>query len=148
MFKSLFKWIRRPTVAYSSEEFTDEADDGIENLLDDWGQKLVSQAKANAPWQDRTGEARRLLNYDVELVKGGSASAASLSKDGREVTTTYNPGGDSTRAWSLVLYHGAAHGRWLEIAHQGVWGILLPTMEPAYGPIKKSLDDLTKGGGA
>lgn len=56
-----------------------------------WGQ-------ANAPWTDRTGDARRLLDVHVE--------------------------GDEFAIGSIVIEHGVPYGLWLEIANAGKYSII------------------------
>lgn len=63
-------------------------------------------AKMNAPWEDRTGEARAGLYADVREEFG-------------EIV--------------LELGHGAEHGLWLEVAMNGRYAIIMPTLE-AIGP--------------
>ncbi len=62
---------------------------------------IQADMKANAPWTDRTGQARA----------GLSARA--------QVTATEGV---------ITLSHGADHGIWLEIANQGRFAIVGPTL--------------------
>ena len=68
--------------------------------------RVEAYAKSNAPWADRTGEARNGLVADVSM-------------DGGEVT--------------LTLAHTAEHGYWLELIQEGRFAIIMPTLE-ALGP--------------
>lgn len=61
---------------------------------------IRQQMQREAPWADRTGEARRKLSAEV-------------AQSGRQV--------------SLILSHGVAYGQWLELAHGGRWAIVGPT---------------------
>jgi len=65
-----------------------------------------AHAKAIAPWVDRTGQARQGLT-GVAMQLGATAVA-------------------------IVLYHRAAHGKWLEIAHGSRWAAILPTLPFMY----------------
>jgi hypothetical protein len=68
--------------------------------------RLYTLARANAPWGDRTGEARAGLDAEVY-------------EEGDEIV--------------VDLFHTAEHGVWLEIAMGGVYAIIMPTLE-ALGP--------------
>lgn len=68
--------------------------------------KVEAYAKANAPWADRTGEAREGL-----------------------VASVYEEGGEIV----LELAHTAEHGLWLELIQDGTFAIIMPTLE-ALGP--------------
>jgi hypothetical protein len=64
---------------------------------------MANYAKANAPWTDRTGNARQGLWSNVEGVPRQSVS--------------------------ISIEHGVIdYGIWLEILHAGRWAILLPTI--------------------
>lgn len=65
-------------------------------------------AKANAPWTDRTGTARRTLHSEV-------ADAGSILAQ-------------------ITLAHGVDYGVWLEIAHGGQYAIIAPTID-FWGPV-------------
>jgi hypothetical protein len=80
-----------------------------------FAQRLEGYAKANAPWTDRTGHARQSLV-------------------GRCVPTA--------AAVVIVLAGLAEYQIWLEVAHQGRWGIILQTMQAHYGEIMGALNRL------
>jgi len=63
--------------------------------------RLRGQMKQEAPWQDRTGAARRQLLAEVEQ--------------------------DDDRV-SLVLSHGVSYGKYLELSNGGRYAIIGPTI--------------------
>jgi len=65
-------------------------------------QEMLADAKANAPWDDRTGIAREGLDVDV-------------SKEGGDIVIT--------------LFHTAEYGIWLELIQSGRFAIIMPTIE-------------------
>lgn len=81
---------------------------GIEELLEELAQEVEEYAKTNAPWDDRSGEARQGLT--AEVVDGG------LFRN------------------SIVLYHTVDYGIWLEVRWNGRYAIIVPTIEH-FGPI-------------
>ena len=80
---------------------------------------VENSAKLNAPWTDRTTNARNGLT----------------ARSGKE--------GD---AHFLVLAHQVPYGLWLEIAHSGDYAIIMPTIEEfgpkVMGTLSKILDRL------
>lgn len=54
--------------------------------------------RANASWQDQTGDARKLLSVRVE--------------------------GDEFGIGTIIVEHGVDYGLWLEIAHAGKYAII------------------------
>jgi hypothetical protein len=68
--------------------------------------EALDWAKENAPWQDITGDARNGLDTEVEW-------------DGDAIVWT--------------LYHTVTYGIWLETIQNGMWAIIMPTLEQ-FGP--------------
>lgn len=64
--------------------------------------QALDYARVNAPWQDRTGDARAELDTDV-------------SWEGDEIVWT--------------MYHGVDYGQWLETIKNGEFAIIMPTLE-------------------
>ncbi len=64
--------------------------------------EALDYAKANAPWADRTGDARAGLDTHVEW-------------DGETIV------------WQL--YHTVSYGLWLETIQSGALAIIMPTLE-------------------
>lgn len=64
--------------------------------------EVVSYAKATAPWEDRTGDAREGLNADVY---------------------------ETTEGVVLDLFHTVDYGLWLETIQSGRFAVIMPTLE-------------------
>lgn len=71
--------------------------------------------KRNAPWTDRTGQARRLLMAEAQ-------------DDGEAVT--------------LYLIHGAAYGIYLELQRAGRYAIIAPTVHEMAARLRGRLEGL------
>lgn len=69
---------------------------------------MEEYAKDNAPWTDRTGNARQGLQGFVEDV--------------------------SETIVDIYISHGMDYGKWLELAHAGRYAILWPTIQ-AHMPV-------------
>ncbi len=78
----------------------------VGNAMEEGKEQLEAYAKSNAPWTDRTGQARNGLQASV-----------------------YNDGGIIV----LELAQTVEHGRWLELIQDGHFAIIMPTIE-ALGP--------------
>lgn len=77
---------------------------------------VETEAKQNAPWTDRTGNARQGLHGFVEDL---SASIV-----------------------AIVLSHGVYYGVFLELKNQGRYAVIMPTLERHYQPVKDALDGI------
>lgn len=80
---------------------------------------MQNSAKNNAPWTDRTGNARSGLFGTVET--------------------------DLSRQMVIIyLSHGVTinYGVWLELAHSGKFGVIMRTIERHLPELKSMLDDI------
>jgi len=69
--------------------------------------------RSNAPWTDRTGNARNGLRGEAQVEGGG-------------------------RRATVVYYHSVSYGIWLEVANSGTYQIINPTLQ-VMGPRWMSL---------
>lgn len=78
----------------------------VNAVMREWGKDAVEYMKENAPWQDRTGDARESLDYSID---------------------------ENAIRPSITLYHGVSYGIYLEVRWSGEYAIIVPTLE-AFGP--------------
>jgi hypothetical protein len=87
----------------------------LSELFDYWKDELKAYAKENHPWKNRTGDAERELDAEVEEVMDG---------------------------FILSLFHGVPYGVYLEM---GEYAIINPTMEAHYAAFMHDVRDLVEG---
>ena len=83
------------------EELDAKLHAGISLAVEEVGVFGTAYAKTTAPWHDNTGAARAGLHADT-------------SNEGSR--------------WELVLAHAVSYGIWLEVANNGKYQIILPTL--------------------
>jgi len=103
------------------------------------GAKAESYAKANAPWTDRTANARQGLFYAVDSESGGevSGSARLSSQESEAISAAKDVVG-------LYLSHSMSYGKWLELCNAGKYRIIMPTMEAHYNELMQMLRGIFK----
>lgn len=89
-----------------------QVEDTVTAVFTAWEARLESWMRANAPWEDRTGEARRQLDAFT------TPSAA--------------------KVW-LTVAHGVEYGVYLETLHQGRFAILWPALRMNWPLIQTDL---------
>jgi hypothetical protein len=94
------------TLTAGLANFAFKTSTGMAEVAADFATELVEYAVANAPWEDRTGDARR-----------GLQAEASIDDDSLEVD----------------LFHTVDYGIWLEVRWGGRYAIIIPTVD-AIGP--------------
>jgi len=116
-FRSRIVWQRDPAdlgraISEMGERVSNQA---LVQVLEREAQAIEGEMKRNAPWTDRTGQARRTLKATVET---------------------------TGRATTLSLSHGVEYGKWLELAHGGRWAIVGPTTMQAGPRVMSKLHNL------
>jgi hypothetical protein len=87
----------------------------VKSIAENYAARIEADAKKNAPWDDRTTNARQGLFSQVE--------------QDSESTTIY-------------LSHLMDYGVYLELKFQGRYAIILPTLESYYPQIQGSIKEL------
>lgn len=81
-------------------------------------QRMRSWAQANAPWTDRTGDARQRLMTRVRM-------------EGAKLV--------------IILFHQMTYGIWLEVKHNGRWAIIMKTIDRFYPEVMRLAVRLVMG---
>lgn len=117
--KTDFVWVIPPTrMAQNVTAYGDKVQVAIRALAEFIATKLQNEARQNAPWTDRTGNARSGLFGVVD-------DAA------KDLVTIY-----------LSHGHTIFYGMFLELSNGGKYAIIEPTIEANLPEIKRMLNDL------
>jgi hypothetical protein len=99
-----------------------------ETYCDKYAKEAELYAKENRPWQDRTGQARKLLKGIA--LDGSEASYDVFSiADGKRQKTGTATIKDSEGQIGFALAHRVDYGKHLEEANDGRYAVLKPTLE-------------------
>lgn len=116
--KSRVVWIRSPSrMSANLDRYGDRVETAIVAVAEFIGQRMQGYARQNARWQDRTGNARSGLFYQVV----------------REA---------AEKVVILYLAHTVYYGLFLELAHGERYAIIMPTIERHLAEIKRMLDEI------
>lgn len=139
-----FHWVTPPEkLADMVDEYGKKCYVAIHAAAAYWGQGSQDEARKNAQWQDRTGNARGGLFYAVdgfgqgEVVGQVDASARTLMRE-----TTVEQGSDDTLI--ITLAHTVFYGRFLELSNGGRYAIILSTLESRLPQLERMLNDIFK----
>jgi hypothetical protein len=114
------RWRTPPSeLAKSLDQYGDKVLTAVAAVAQYVATQMQDSAKANAPWTDRTGNARSGLF--------GTSEADFASK----VVTIY-------------LSHSAVldYGLWLELANEGKFSVIMPTLESHYDQLMQLLREV------
>jgi len=111
------------------------------------GQKMQDEARRNAAWHDRTGNARSGLFFLVDglglppLV--GTVTPEKQPDFDQNKKLQPAEGGDAAKL-VICLGHTMGYGAYLELAHGQRYAIVMSTIQANLPVLKKMLDDLFK----
>lgn len=99
-----FQWTVPPDAVFPqmAANYTQAVFQSGRQIAYDRAEDMEAWAKQNAPWTDRTGDARERLHATVE---------------------------ETGPIGKIVLSHGVDYGLWLEIAHSGAYAIIAPAID-------------------
>lgn len=125
-----FRWVIPPSAQLipGVKEYGHRIEAGIYAVASRWGQGIQDQARQDAVWEDRTGNARSGLFYAVEgfgmgeVVGEISSGAKALMKD-----VNVEQGKDNLLI--IALAHTVFYGKFLELSHGGRYAIIMSTIE-------------------
>lgn len=112
-------WTVPPSVLQKAiEQYGDKVIRAIEQLAAYIAAKAQNDARLNARWHDRTGNARTGLVGLTETLANGIVV--------------------------IYLTHSMTYGVYLELCNSGKYAILMPTLESLYPELMSMLDRLLK----
>lgn len=106
---SSFRWENTPTDAFTQlfDGYDQYIHNGVKQIADYFAPQIEAWMKQNAPWTDRTGNARQTLHAEVVQVAGEMVA--------------------------ITFDHGMEYGLWLEVSNAGTYAIITPALDH-WGP--------------
>lgn len=98
------------------EAFRDKMLEAIDYNVTANAKMLEAYAKANKPWENRTGQAQQRLQ--------GTAQRTAPTE------------------WTITLSHGVSYGIFLELCHEAKYAIIQPTIIAKSGDVMRSFDHM------
>lgn len=148
-----FKWVTPPgNLSREIKRYGQKALVAVHAVGVQSGVKMQNEARQNAPWQDRTGNARGGLFFAVDGLgqEPRQGETRTGQRPGAKALFTLHEasadgvGGDATTL-VIVLGHTMDYGKHLELSHGGRYAIIVPTIEANLPELQRMLNDLFKG---
>jgi hypothetical protein len=105
----------------------------IESVAQYWAAAFEAYAKRNAPWTDRTANARQSLHGYT----GGNAPTVSIT--GVEYPDERKLSQDTV---TIFLSHGVVYGQYLETNYAGKYSIIWPTIKRHLPRVERMLQEI------
>lgn len=143
--QSGFQWVVSPQVLIKGiEDYGEKALIAIQAVANYWGQLVQNQARENAAWEDRTGNARGGLFFAVDgfglspLIGEVAPEATSEMSD-----VTIESGDKDTLI--ITLGHTVFYGKFLELSNGGMYAIILTTIEGNLSTLDQMMQETFRG---
>jgi hypothetical protein len=107
-----FEWIEAPLIVFlpALGMYERSVRGGLYDILEEYEPEVENWMSDNAPWTDRTGNARQSLHVDIEPSWGIPSDEISF--------------------W---MAHGVEYGVYLELKNAGVYAVIGPALDE-FGP--------------
>jgi hypothetical protein len=145
MIGSGFVWVEPPSnISQGIEDYGGKIEAALYAIAGKWGQDVQDETRKNAPWTDRTANARGGIFYAVEgfgqgEIKGeASAAAKAFMKE-----TVVETGSDHVLI--IAISHTVFYGKFLENSHGGRYAIIMSTIEKKLPRLENMVQEIFRG---
>lgn len=124
-----FEWVVSPAViAQGLEDYGDKAMVALQAVANYWGQLNQDEARENANWEDRTGNARGGLFFAVDGFDLGTITGEVTPESKSEMSDVAVESGDKDTL-IITLAHTVFYGKFLELSNGGKNAVIMSTLE-------------------
>jgi hypothetical protein len=140
-----FQWIVSPKViADGLDKYGEKALAAVQAVANYWGQSVQDDARVNAPWEDRTGNARGGLFFAVDGLGLETITGTVTVEASSEMSdVTVESGSKDTLI--VTLAHTVFYGKYLEISNGGTYAIIMSTIEANLPKLERMVQDIFNG---
>jgi len=140
-----FQWVVSPEVIGDGlEEYGQKAMVAIQAAANFWGQSVQDQARQDAPWEDRTSNARGGLFFAVDGFGLAPITGDVTPEAKTEMTDiAFENGSDNTLI--ITLGHTVFYGRFLELSNGGRYAVVMSTIETNLPRLERLVQDIFRG---
>jgi len=139
-----FEWVVSPKViADGLDVYGKKAMIALQAVANYWGQSVQDEARQNAAWEDRTGNARGGLFFAVDGFGLSPLMGEVTSEAQSEMSDVAVESGDANTL-IITLGHTVFYGKYLELSNGGKYAIIMSTIEANLGSLERMVHDVFK----
>lgn len=140
-----FQWVVAPSdqLIPAINKYGQDVLIAVQAVANYWGQLTQDEARINAPWEDRTSNARGGIFFAVDgfgltpLIGEVTPEAKSEMSD-----VTVESGDGNTLI--IALGHTVFYGKFLETSNGGTYAVIMSTLESNLPQLERMLQDALK----
>jgi len=137
-----FHWVISPQqqLIPNIEAYGKKALVAVQAVANYWGQMIQDEARQEARWEDRTGDARGGLFFAVDGFGLGTiiGTVTVEAESGGDGVTVENGDKDTL---IITLGHTMVYGKFLELSNGGRYAIIMSTLERNLSGLERMLKD-------
>jgi hypothetical protein len=140
-----FEWVVSPKViADGLEEYGQKALVALQAVANYWGQSIQDEARQEANWEDRTGNARGGLFFAVDGF-GLNPITGEVTPEARSEMSDVAVERGSADTLIITLGHTVFYGKFLELMNGGRYAIVMTTIERNLGSLERQVQEVFRG---
>ena len=140
-----FEWVvSAKVIADGLEEYGERALVAIQAVANYWGQSIQDEARDNAVWEDRTGNARGGLFFAVDGF-GLSPLTGDVTPESKSEMSDVAVESGNGETLIITLGHTVFYGKFLELKNGGRYAIIMTTIERNLGALERQIQDVFRG---
>jgi len=137
-----FTWVVAPSeqLIPAIEKYGKDVLVAVQAVANYWGQKNQDEARLEAPWEDRTSNARGGLFFAVDGF-GLSPITGEVTPDAKSDMSDVAVESGDANTLIVTLGHSVYYGKYLETHHGGRYAIVMSTIEKNLPQLERMLQD-------
>lgn len=140
-----FKWVVSPDVIIKGiEDYGEKALVAVQAAATYWGQMNQDEARQDAVWEDRTGNARGGLFFAVDGFGLSPLTGEVTPEAKREMSDVAVESGNANTL-IITLGHTVFYGKFLELSNGGRYAVIMSTLEKNLPALERMLQDIFRG---
>lgn len=140
-----FRWVISPEkeLIPNIREYGEKALVAVQAAATYWGQSVQDQARQDANWEDRTGNARGGLFFAVDGFGLQPLTGEVTPESKSEMSDVAVESGDANTL-IITLGHTVFYGKFLELSNGGKYAVIMSTMEQNLNELERLLRNIFK----
>lgn len=115
----------------------------VQAVANYWGQSVQDEARVNAPWEDRTSNARGGIFFAVDGFGLSPITGEVTPESKSEMSDVAIESGDNNTL-IITLGHTVFYGKYLETSNGETYAIIMSTLESNLPNLERMLQDTFK----
>lgn len=140
-----FQWVVAPKdqLIPAIEKYGNDVLVAVQAVANYWGQMVQDEARLEAPWEDRTANARGGIFFAVDGFGLTPLTGEVTPEAKAEMSDVAIESGDANTL-IITLGHTVFYGKYLETSNGGRYAIIMSTIEKNLSSLERMIQDVLK----